>query len=334
MVAALGEEGWGCPNRRARLWPVPGAFTSRSSHTTLTSAHGCSLFLGAFTNHLCYFCAKKNNIKMSDGCAGGSSALGGEKGENGESLKITVGISRSLSCCLRCPLASAYLSVTRSSWHLSIHLDPCQSVCLSNYPLARQSSPRQRSRRGRRETTAAAPRRGVGAATPAKHHSCGSGRRWRAGKGLRGCRTPMPGGKSQAGAGAAWRGPAAGCRRRWRAYVRGMLYVPGHTCARHSGGTRHATRFGCGRCSIPPVGKQTLRPRPARAPPCRGQLQCRRLFVPAPSRGVSLFAAPGRFPLPVCPRAPAQSGHRGANQQRLHIQSRWGPICLRCTRQN
>lgn len=63
----------------------------------------------------------------------------GEKRGDGESLKITVGISRSLSCCLRCPLASAYLSVTRSSWHLSIHLDPCQSVCPSNYPLAWQS---------------------------------------------------------------------------------------------------------------------------------------------------------------------------------------------------
>lgn len=171
----------------------PGAFTSLSSRTTLTSAHGCSSFLRAFTNHLCYFCAKKNNIKMSDGCAGGSSALGGGGGEDRESLKITVGISRSLSCCLRCPLASAYLSVTRSSWHLSIHLDPCQSVCLSNYPLARQSSPRQRSRQGRRETTAAAPRRGAGAATPAKPRSCGSRRRRRrrAGKGPQGCGTRM-----------------------------------------------------------------------------------------------------------------------------------------------
>ena len=40
---------------------------------------------------------------------------------------------------MRCPLASAYLSVTRSSWHPSIHLGPCQSVCLPNYPLAWQS---------------------------------------------------------------------------------------------------------------------------------------------------------------------------------------------------
>lgn len=80
--------------------------------------------------------------EISDGCAGKGSAPGGERGrrgEVGESLKITVGISRSLSCCLRCPLASAYLSVTRSSWHPSIHLGPCQSVCLPNYPLAWQS---------------------------------------------------------------------------------------------------------------------------------------------------------------------------------------------------
>lgn len=122
----------------------PRGFTSPSPRMTPTSARCYSLFLRAPTNHLCYFCAKKKNINRGDGCTGESSALGergGKRGEDGESLKITVGISRSLSCCLRCPLASAYLSVTRSSWHLSIHLDPCQSVCLSNYPLAWQSPP-------------------------------------------------------------------------------------------------------------------------------------------------------------------------------------------------
>lgn len=53
-----------------------------------------------------------------------------------------------------------------------------------------------------------------------------------------------------------------------------------------------------------------------------------------PCRRVGFFvqaAAVGRFPLPACPR-PCSA--RGANQRRLHIQSRWGPICLRCTRQN
>lgn len=209
-----------------------------------------------------------------------------------------MGISRSLSCCLRCPLAAAYLSVTRSLWHLSIHLDPCQSVCLSNYPLAWQSlpdsgpfqadvSPPSAALHPHTDAFMSIPDTG---AKPRSHTSqsnvlwtgreC-SARLWDADASNGNAGKP---GWSREMPGLAWKGLSAGCSLCWGA------------CPCHGVCACHTLRLLTDAPSHPWEAIPEASPSAGTA---MGSAGAGGSLCPRRCNGVSLFAELGRFPLPM-----------------------------------